>query len=314
MTIEQKKADSSYIDRYNLFYVEAIMHDSSFPQINRIRQIFENITIDEFIDMVNKTIQANDYEVMQQFLYFLLLFRDMKHIQDHINSEKFSVDMLERLVFFTYGYCSLYDHSTERIIDEILYFLDNDKLLELVLQSKNISKDKLLLFFILSKFDIDMLNRYFKHIKNISEFINYFLNLPDEVLRSIISRNYHLFQYIMLMMAEGDSEQMVSSDFYNKFKGDIEQFSRLSDIIRQYKEKTDYEKDKLLPFHQRDMSRISFLVNMIKDLPDAKKAIDYFDSEHLFIDIMEKNIVYAVVTDPILKDTFKYYDSMFDIK
>ena len=29
---------------------------------------------------------------------------------------------------------------------------------------------------------------------------------------------------------------------------------------------------------------------------------------------MEKNIVYAVVTDPILKDTFKYYDSMFDIK
>lgn len=312
--MEIEKTALPSIDKYNLFYVEAIMHDSSFPQINRIKPIFENITFDEFIDLIEKASLAEDYEVTQQFLYFLILFRDMPHLQKYINSDKFDVMMLEKLVLFTYGYCTLHDHSTERIIDEILYFLNNDRLLELVLRSKHISKDKLLLFFILSKFDIDMLNRYFKSIKNISDFIKYFMNLPDEVLRSIISRNYHLFQYIMLMMAEGDSEQMVSSDFYNKFKKDIEQFSKLSDIIRQYKEKTDLEKEKMLPFNKRDMSRISFLVNMMGDLPDPKKAIEYFDSEHIFIDDLEKRIVYAVVTDPILRNTFKYYDSMFDIK
>lgn len=302
------------VDKYNLFYVEAIMHDSSFPQINRIKPIFENITLEEFIELVDRTIKSDDYEVSQQFLYFLMLFRDMPHLQEYINSDKFDIVMLERLVIFTYGYCTLHDHSTERIIDEILYYLNNERLLALVLHSKHISRDKLLLFFILSKFDIEMLNRYFKGIKNISEFINYFMNLPDEVLRSIISRNYHLFQYIMLMMAEGDSEQMVSSDFYNKFRKDIEQFSKLSDIIRKYKEKTNLEKEKTLPFHQRDMGRISFLVNMMADLPDPKKAVEYFESEHIFIDELEKKIVYAVVTDPILKNTFKYYDRMFDIK
>jgi hypothetical protein len=47
-----------------------------------------------------------------------------------------------------------------------------------------------------------MLNRYFLKIKNTNDFIESFVKLPDDVMKSIISRNYHLFQYIMIMMAE----------------------------------------------------------------------------------------------------------------
>ncbi len=307
------KNENIQVDKFHLFYVEALMQDSSFPQICRIKPIFEDMTRHEFIDIIARMVETNDYELTQQFLYFLLLFRDMEHLQEYINSEDFTLEMLEKLMVFVYGYCTIHDHSTERIIDEILYFLENERLLELVLHSKVIARDKLLLFFIISRFDIELLNRYFARIKNVEEFINYFLKLPEEILRSIIARNYHLFQYIMLMMAEGDMEQAVSTEFYGRYRKDIEQFSKLSDIVRQYRKKANFEKEKDQPIDNRDMGRISYLVNMIRELPDPEKAIEYFDGEQIFMDELEKKIVYAVVTDPLLADTFKRYGHMLDV-
>jgi hypothetical protein len=309
---ENKQANAEKIDYFHLFYVEAIMQDSAFPQINKIKPIFENLTLEEFIELVEKIFATNDYQMTTQFLYFLLLFRDMPHLQQYINSEKFTIANLEKLIIFVYGFCTLHDHSTDRIIDEILYFLTKERLLDLVVHSDYISHDKLLLFFILTKFDTDFLNKYFASIRNISEFSNYFLKLPDEILKTLISRNYQLFQYIMLLISEGEQEHKIYTQFFNKYRKEIEQFSKLHDMIRLYKQKTNYTKDRELPFNMRDMSRISFLVNMIKVLPEPEKAISYFNSESVFMDDFEKNIVYAIVTDPILKHVFNYYDTMLE--
>ncbi len=297
-------------NRYQLFYIEAILNDSSFPQINKIRPIFSNISRDDFIALVDKVFAAEDPEVTQQFIYFLMLFRDMEHIQRYINSEEFTLDKLERLIMFTFGYCTMHDHSIDRVIDEILFFLDNKRLLDLALHSALINSDKLILFMILTKFNIEMLNTYFSQIKDVVQFTKFFVRLPDEVLRSIISRNYHLFQYILIMMAEVDTGVELSSDFMSRYNLELQQFGKLSDILKQYREKTDFEKEKNLPFDQRDMQRLSFLVNMVRELPDPVKAVEYFAGERVFIDDMEKNVVLAVVTDPLLKGIFKNYDLM----
>ena len=180
--------------------------------------------------------------------------------------------------------------------------------------SEFIIRDKLLLFLILSKFDVDLLNKFFGNIKDISDFMNYFLNLPEEVLRSIISRNYHLFQYIMLLMAEREFEYALTKEFYDKYKSDIEQFSKLNDIMRKIKEKDVGKQDKPFDFYKRDIGRISFLVNMLKDLPDPYRAVDYFNKEKLFIDELEMKIVLAVLTDPMFIDIFKYYDKMLEFE
>jgi hypothetical protein len=303
-----KSMNINDIDKFQIFYTEAIMQDSSFPQITRIKPIFENITLDEFIELVEKIFNEHDYELTQQFLYFLILFRDMKHIQDYINSERFTLEMLERFIIFTFGYCTIHEHSTERVLDEILFFLTDERLLDLAINSSFINHDKLILFLILSKFDINMLNRYFLKIKNTTDFIENFVKLPDEVMKSIISRNYHLFQYIMIMMAEVETTQKISAVFMNRYHEDIKQFSRLSDILRKYRENNALEKEKELPFNKRDMSRLSFLVNMVRELPDPVRAVDYFNGERVFIDEMEKNIVLAVVTDPLLKNIFRNYN------
>jgi len=306
--------DSENIDkdfsRYQLFYIEAILNDSSFPLIHKIRPIFSNITLEEFIELVDKVFAAEEYEVSQQFVYFLMLFRDMEHIQRYINSEKFTLDKLERLIMFIFGYCAMHDHSIDRVLDEILFFLDHKRLLDLALNSVVINHDKLILFMILTKFDTEMLNTYFSKIKDVTRFIQYFIKLPDDVLRSIISRNYHLFQYIILMMAEVDTGEELSSEFIDKYSLDLQQFGKLSDILKKYRSRTDFEKDKNLPFHQRDMLRLSFLVNMVRELPDPVKAIEYFAGERVFMDEMEKGVVLAIVTDPMLKNIFRNYDLM----
>jgi len=301
------------LDRFHLFYVEAIMHDSSFPQINKVRPVFENLSLNDFIELMEKSIYSDEYEVTQQFLYFLLLFRDLGHLREYLNSDKIGIEILEKMVMFVYGHCTMYDHSTEYIIDEVLSFLNNDRLLALVIDSKLISRDKLLLFFILSRFDIELLNKYFKHIRNINEFIDYFLKLPEEVLRSIISRNYHLFQYIMLMMAEGESKHNVSKEFFEKYRSDIELFSRLSDMVRKIKVETkngDNSSNSGKPERISGMPRIPFLVNMLKDLPDPDKAIQYFDTEHVFMNENEKKIVLTIINDPLMKNTLKNYATM----
>ena len=305
-------AEKKEYDKFQLFYVEALMQDSSFSQLHRIRPIFEKITLKDFIELVDRVFAEEDYELTQQFLYFLILFREMKHLQQYMNSPEFGIDKLERLIIFTFGYCSINDNSTERIIDEILFFLDNERLFELAVHSKYIQTDKLLLFMILSKFDPPMLNRYFATIRDVSSFINYFIKLPDETLRSIISRNYHLFQYIMIMMSESGSDTSVPAEFFEKYKNDITQFSRLSDIIRTYRQNTSIDRDRSLPFNQRDMSRLSFLVNMVREIPDPLMAIDYFNGEGVFIDEMEKKIVTAVVTDPLMKNLFVKYEALID--
>lgn len=291
-------------NNFQLFYVEAVINDSSFDMVNRVRPIFEKISLEEFIIFSRKVMDAGDFEMTQQFFYFLILFREMKHLQGYINSEKFPMDMLEKFIIFTVGYCGRNDTSVEKIMDDILFFINNEKLYELIMKSKFIQSDKLLLFLMLSKFDVKLLDMYFSTIKDVSSVINYFLKLPEDVLRGIISRNYHLFRYILIMMAEGEAAQLISSEFFEKYRKDIVMFGKLNEMIRKYMETVDLEKDRGLPFNMRDMGRISMIVNMAREMPDPVKAIEYFSGEQMFIDDVEKKVAVSAVTDPLMKNVF----------
>lgn len=295
---------------YQLFYVEAILTDSSFPQLNRIKPIFEELTFEGFLEMVERVFETDDHETVQQFLYFLLLFRDMEHIRQYINHDGFPSHRLERLVIFIYGYCTMYDHSTERVIDEVLSFIGDERLIDLALNSDFIAQDKLFLFLILSKFNTEQLNRYISTIKSPEDFVKSFLRLPDNVLSSLVSRNYHLFQYVMMMIDELKLEDIVDMDFFTRYRKDIEHFSRLSDMVRKYKKKVEGQ-DKPTFLGGRDMGRVAFLVTMVREFPDPDGAIAYFDGEGVFIDEFERKVVKAILTDPILRNSFDNYDNLF---
>jgi hypothetical protein len=298
------------MNKYQIFYDEIILNDSILPSVNKIRSIFEEITLDEFIVFVDNIFASEDFELTQLFIYYFVLFCDMDHLQKYINSEKFTIDKLEQLILFTFGYCTMNDLPIDKIIDKLLLFLDKTKLMGLALNSRVINNDKFILFLVLTKFDTDMLNTYFLKIRDLSGFIDFFIRLPDDVLRSIISRNYHLFQYIMLMMSEVETIGTHSVEFIKKYSLDLQQFGKLNDILKKYRDNTNIESDKNLPLQKRSMHRLSFLVNMVRELNDPVKAVEYYSGENVFIDDLEKSFVLAVVTDPILKNIFRKYEAL----
>ena len=256
---------------------------------------------------------SSDHELTQQLLYFIILFRDMPHINQYINSEKIDIAFIERLVMFSYSYVMLHDYSIKRVIDDMLSFIKDERLLTLVYESQLIYNDKLLLFFILSKFQVEMLDKFFATIKDIPSFVKYFITLPEDILNSIVSRNYRLFQYIMVMMAESVQDSM-DSNFYNKYKTNIEVFSKLNDLIRAYKSATNPATCPPEMNRRHSPQRIAYLVNMLRQSSDIKRALDYFEGENIFMDEKEKTIVAAILTDPFLKDIYKTIESSENVQ
>ncbi|HNX58363.1 MAG TPA: hypothetical protein PKK43_04650, partial [Spirochaetota bacterium] len=197
------------------------------PQISRIQSLFSSMDKKEFLRSVQTIVSTQDSNSFHMFLYYIVLFRDLPLIHDTFNDPDTPIDLLENLVMFAIGHCGLQGFSTERILDEILGFLSKERLLALILESKHVSRDKLLLFFILTKLTNEELNQYFSQQKDISAFVECFLRLPDDVMKSIIARNYHLFQYLMVMMSEKIEADDSLKKFYAKYHSDIEQMSLL---------------------------------------------------------------------------------------
>ena len=296
-------------------YLSHLFNDSSMPPISHLKPLFEKATKEEFIKLISDMTEHGNRDLFEEFLFYLVLFRDMTNIQDYLNDDDVPIDMVERLILYSHGHCALKGYSVENVLDEMLYFLKPERLLKLLVTSKHISKDKLFSFFILTKLDRQLLDRYFAEKRDVSAFVKSFMKLPEDVMRSIITRNYRLFQYIMLMvMEEGNVDEKIG-EFYAKYREEIEQLSVLSDVIRSYRKEADLEREKSLPFGQRNMARIAFLVNKIREMDDPKKAIIYFEGEKVFADDAEKELLYEVVTNPMYRNTFlSSYGSFFETK
>jgi hypothetical protein len=294
-------------------YLSHLFNDSLMPPLSQLKPLFEKATQEEFIRLVSDMMDHNNRELFEQFLYYIILFRDMNNVQDILNDDNTPIEIVERLILYSHGHCALRGLSVENVLDEILYFIRPERLLKLLVTSKHIARDKLFSFFILTKFDRPLLDRYFAEKRDVSAFVHSFMNLPDEMMRSIITRNYRLFQYIMLMiMEDGDVDAKVGG-FYEKYKGEIEQLSMLSDSIRKYKKSADLEHEKDLPFGKRNMARIAFLVSRIREMDDPEKAMIYFEGEKVFADENEKELLYEIVTNPMFRHTFlSTYGSFFN--
>lgn len=312
--MSDEKKDETAEGSFEADYLRHLFDESSMPPLSHLAPLFEKATKQEFITLIKEMTEKNDRELFDYFLYYLVLFRDMTNIQSYLNDDDVPIEIVERLIMYSHGHCALKGLPVESVLDEVLYFIRPARLLKILLESKHISRDKLFSFFILTKLDRQLLDKYFAQKKEVSAFVLSFMKLPEDVMRSIITRNYRLFQYIMLMiMEEGNVDAKVSS-FYDRYRHDIEQLSALSDVIRQYKKEVDLDHEKALPFSQRNMSRIAFLVQKIREMDDPKKAIIYFEGERVFADENEKELLYEIVTNPMFRNTFlssygKFFDS-----
>lgn len=298
--------------RFEINYLKHMLDDSAMPPISQLKPLFERATKEEFISVIQSITDTNDRTLFEQLLYYMVLFRDMTNVQEYLNDPDVPVSVVEKLILYTHGHCALKGYSVESVLDEVLYFLKPKRLLALLLESSHISRDKLFSFFILTKLDRPSLDIYFSKKTDVEEIIKAFMKLPRAIMKSIITRNYRLFQYIMLMLVETGSVDEKVQMFYENYRNEIEELSRLSDVIRKYKKQVNLEEEKTLPFDKRNMARISFLVNKIREMHDPEKALSYFEGEKVFADEDEKDLLREIVTNPLFKETFLVsYDTFF---
>ena len=274
------------------------------PSLQNIKSNIEKMTEEQFVIKISNLIISENLDELQSFFYYLILFRDLESVHKGLNSKDIPIEFLEKLFMFTFVHCTMHGYSTENIVDNMLYFLTDSAILRLLQESKFIKNDRLLMFYLLTRLDVDHLNVYFSEQENLIDVVSAYYRLPEDIMKSIIVRNYKLFEYIMMMLLVDSTIHKGAKTFIEKHKKTIEGFSNMSDIIMRYHTEVDLATEGTLPFNDRDMKRISFLVNTLRSMPDREKAIKYFANERVFVDEYECKIVAAMVSDPLLKDTF----------
>ena len=124
-------------------------------------------------------------------------------------------------------------------------------------------------------------------------------------MTDVIARNRKFFDFIMMKLSSVEELSEEARKFIEKFDKIISELKTMGHIIMKYHTEVDLTVEGKRPFNERDKNRISFLVNTIRSMPDWNKAVDYFAQGGVFVDEQERQIVYALVSDPILKSIFQ---------
>ena len=112
----------------------------------QVREIFANSSRDEFESFLNDVFSHDNRRVFDVFIYYLRIFRDSEQLYVYLNAEQTSVEFIEKFVYYTLGHFPFEERSGDRLADGIFSYLSQKKIMQLMLESKNLSRDYLMMF------------------------------------------------------------------------------------------------------------------------------------------------------------------------
>lgn len=266
------------------------------PDLKRIREVFHNASDDEYVAFADFLVSGNQTERFKFFMYYILLFRDDQRVQGIINSDRVSVGMLEHLVLYAYGYAVMKKIPPDRVLDDILYFLSEERLLELCVAAEHMSRDFLFVIFILTRLPVAKIDEFFSKSPHTKRIIHSFTVLPDRLIREIIYRNVVLFDFILSVMPVFLDEKS-ANDFRNRYDELIEKMRELNNLIMMYKTGREVYPNK------KELSRIAILVTIMTKYSDIN--MDIFNDHTFLTSRRELEIARAVAKDPMFVNLLK---------
>ncbi|MFW5807747.1 MAG: hypothetical protein ACOCWH_01695, partial [Spirochaetota bacterium] len=273
--------------------------------INRIRDILLNYSSEEFNGFVRLVLDSHDFNLFEQFVYYLTLFKDFAEIQAHITNDKVSVEVLEHILLYTYARASLNNVPEDQALDRILIFIEQDKYLDLLLKSDIISRDKLLSYYILTKLDRKHIDIFFNSHPDIVGFLNGFISLPDRTIKTILTKNPDLFGYISMFLQTLDAR--FAEGFIEKYEIDIQEMEKIKQIILDITSNYDIESEKKLPLSRRNKKRLAEIVLRIKEMNNIFNILHTLESEGVIIDEVEEKLISEILSNPLFKDVLMKY-------
>ncbi len=276
---------------------------SSEIRVNHLMSLFLKLTPETLRSMIEKVRYLEDSELTAQCMYYLILFRREKHIHTLFESHTLPLEVIEYLIMSLYGWALREEQSDYRLITDLLSFFDQETYMKLLLDSKLISRDDLLIYYIVPKLNRLNLEEYFNTREDISHFLNAFMALPDDLRTGILKENTDFYGYISMILASSGRNITLSNYTMDKKHESIHKTQNLiMDIVAHF----DMEKESSLPINQRNQLRIGKIVNLIRKF-DSSNIIEVMKKEGVIIDSEEESLIHEILYNPLFKDLLKKY-------
>ncbi len=284
--------------------LEKLYNEKNILQLSAIHSIFLNLEENDFIEYTNHIFKNNNNDQINLFLFFLILFfffffKHIPKVQEILNSQKIPLNLIERLILFSHYFYFKKDEKNI-IKDIIFYFLNQDRLLNLLINSENIANDIVLIFTILIQFDAKHIDDYFNKGKNIKMVVHGFTLLPNELIKDILFHNVILFDYLLSIMPIYITEKAIK-DFSKKYSGEIE-LARGIDKFANFNIKLVEQKDKKPS--QVNFLRIALLVQIIQKLKSnySEMFLKVMNTDKFLITETEKLLAFEILLNPLFRD------------
>ncbi len=283
----------------------SLMTQKKGMHINKIREIISHFSDEEFRGFVGLVIDSKDYQLFEQLVYYLTLFKDLDEIQNLLSNDKISIEVLEHILMFTYARASLSGAAEDQALDNILIFINQEKYLDLMLKSEVIGKDKLLCYYLLTKLDRKHIDLFFNQHPDIVSFLEGFIRLPEKTIKTILTKNPDLFGYISMFLQTMNND--FASDFITKYQIDISEMEKIKQIILDVSNHFDLESEKNLPLSQRNKKRLAVIVRKVKEMNNVFSILHTLETEGVIIDEIEEKLISEILGNPIFKDVLVKY-------
>lgn len=259
---------------------------------NVMRVLTEEVdpsTLPQFCDCARVNCQM---EMVYTLFSYFKIFKDVPNFQNFINSDRFSPQILEDYVIYLMGFCHEVGESREKFFEIYLYFLTQDKYVELIANSRFLYREVDFFVHILIHLDSRHIGKLLEHSDAIREVLtDILLNFPEERIVQILSRNPVIYEYSVKYLERHSSHDQVE-DFVNRYRGVIDQAKKIQDVV---------ERVKSIETDSADSSarsrRISEIIALVRSTDDFRRTIEVLAYNNVFVDEFEKDLVMNILTD-----------------
>lgn len=267
--------------------------------IHTLMKFFIGLDEDEFNFCISEILKNDTPEVFDQLVYYLTLFREIPQVQALLGNNNLSIEILEHMILFSYTRANVTQSAPEDALDNVVFFLNQDRYLDLLLKSQILSRDRLVSYYLLTKLDRKHIDIFFNQKEDLNTFLDGFLRLPEDLVRSILVKNPDLFGYISMFLQTLNNAN--ADEFIRKHEINIHAMDYVKKLISHITSHIDVESESRLPLPGRNLNRIAYIIKKIKDQPHIESILQTMMAEGVIIDKEELELIKEIIQNPMFK-------------
>lgn len=280
-------------------FCDSITLDGGYKMKRALDALENRVTPDDLLHQIrcsNNCMNGNDRRNMM-FEYFFH-YRDVESIHDLMNSEKFPAEFLERYILFLLRNQLLAGEDLEFLFDRYLYFLNQETMLRLLLESEYLSRDAdffIQVFSHLQNKYIDILLSRDGETRN--RITDLFLSLNRERINELLLKNSVIFDYI-LMFLDLDGKEKQAEQFQKEYD-DVVKYAKQIDEAAYLASRV--KKDLSCSDGEERGDLIAVIVNNILNTKDPDLTMKILLQKEVILTETEKICVAKLVSDEELR-------------